>query len=134
MESVLYNCKFCRAEGVVQFDRPAESVIDVDMWLKNIACNPCAKYHSQRRQIEDLLTERATHYYRLQIGNLEIKSQAMQQIRVVMEKLVAKYADLVCSHFGKQTVMDDDFLQQIIDHPMKVHVILGTYRNFVSRL
>lgn len=122
-------CKFCGIPVTVSSDPDcppdwAESL------LKMLACNRCADYRAAMGRIGAAIRKVCLNYIQL-VNGKTITDDGRSKVRKGLEALTWKVADATCKFYRIKTLYDQDFVDQIMEHPDKSTLILKTYAGMV---
>lgn len=127
MNKIPYNCKFCKREGIAQYD---ETVVgNVDNWKPYLSCDPCASYHTRRLTLEDKIYNACTRLI-IHKGNPDVAGK----VRDKLKRLTQSYAAIVCKYLNKGYCWEEDFVEQLIECPNKCRKICYQYRKMVNQM
>lgn len=124
-------CKFCGLPVTVQSDPDcpqewAESL------LKMLSCNRCADYRSAMGQIGAEIRKVCLGMIQMINGKVSTPDREAG-IRKILERLTWKVAEATCRFYRIKTIYDQDFVDQIMEHPDKSSAILRTYAGLVRQ-
>jgi hypothetical protein len=132
-EKLPFVCPTCRTSHVAEYD-PA-GVKDLGRWKPLLRCNRCADYLDAKNRLNcklaslcrSLAVTREAHHGKLPT---EIESEA----RLKLERLTGEFARLVCDHARLETLWDQDFVEQLLEHPGRCNAVVQAYLDGIRRL
>lgn len=119
------RCKFCGVMLTVESDPDcpqewAESL------LKLLACNRCADYRAKMTKIGVEIRRVCTNYIQL-VNSKKGDEETKSKTRKLLEGMTWKVAEATCKFYGTPFIYDQEFVDQIMEHPDKSTIILKAY-------
>lgn len=131
MKIVTCNCKFCKREIEMEVDeRGLESpMLDVKLWLKNVACNRCAEFYTKKSRIAESIGKECL---------LLINSKADQTVSAIVEKkltvLTKNLCKIICDFKYLQFTWDVEFVNMLMMKPHSFSRVINLYCNGLNNL
>jgi len=127
LQPLPYHCRICHAPHVAYYDDECPGM-RLEEWKKGLTCNSCHEYRAARICLE----ERIKHVCAwVQANKTEA---AVNHCRLKLERLTVEYAELVCKRARLERVWEQDFVEQLLEHPDQPGAVLGAYRDGLRRL
>ena len=126
-----YQCKLCGHKSTVEVDDDLE-LFTIAQWKTILCCNRCADFLGEKRAVVEKINRVA--------GLLELKRKgfaakvAESAIREKFDFHARKFAALVCHHFHKSMVWDEEFVNLLMEKPENSHRICAHYLRGVRAL
>lgn len=126
--NVAYKCKFCGREGIAVADDEGASMFVLEKWTPALCCDRCADFMVTKRN-QQAKIERACVF--LGQSRQTLDGSKLREIEAaVREKLVEmtkRFSAIVCDHYRKTNVWENDFVEMLMDHPDKLYQICAQY-------
>jgi len=125
-------CKFCGLPVTVESDPecPPEWAQSL---LNMLACNRCADYRAAMGRIGAEIRKVCLNMIQMINGRVSTPEKEAK-IRKAVENMTWKVAEATCKFYRvKNVIYDQDFVDQIMEHPDKSSKILSTYAGMVRQ-
>jgi hypothetical protein len=129
--NIEYQCKLCGRKGAVEVDDGVE-LFTIAEWKPILCCNRCADFLESKRNLEDKIKKVAIVLNLVRRGFGGKYSESA--IREKFDFHARKFAALVCHHFHKSMVWDDEFVNLLMDKPENSHRICAHYLRGIRAL
>ena len=109
------TCKYCRKPITVEIDDAYADLGDPHKLIPMAACNRCADIRVERRVLEAKVKFACMM---LHFGRKKFSETKVHDTRVVLERLLKQYANMIARwHFLEGMSWDDEALNLIMDKP-----------------
>lgn len=133
------TCRVCQAHITLRKHRECPEM-RMDLWVRQACCNRCHDFIMTLSKLRDRIVTVCRAVDTLKWVN-PMKEEAMDKAHQVKEEsrkqlafLTKKVADLVCHHWRKPLVWEPDFVQMLMDFPLKAAETVNEYSRHVRRL
>ena len=127
-----YTCRVCGTKRVAEYDDQCPGV-HIARWLGLIVCDRCHDYLVPRRRTEACISRLCLTLETVRMAGRQ-DSNAEAEIRRRFESLTRRYAKIVCDYYWLQPVWEQDWVEQLMEHPGKAGVIVAAYVDGIRRI
>ncbi len=125
--NIAYECKFCNKPGLVTVSDP-EAMFQVPKWKPMLACNRCADYMERKRALIERIGTATTTLSQFRMTRAGEKLNAAEaKLREKLGDITKQLSSVVCDYNYKSNVWDIEFVNLLMEHPMKFWGICNQY-------
>ena len=128
------RCKFCVREiemdvDQVGFENPA---INAKLWLKNVACNRCAGYYSEKSRLANKIG--SVCQVLTMAKNTDKENKVAEAVRIKLEALTKKLCAVICDFKFAQFTWDIEFVNMLMERPEFSGKTINLYTHRLNKI
>ena len=128
------QCKFCQREITLEIDEDCPP-IHIEKWLPIAACNRCADYHRDRGKVVRPISHICGMLSIIHANHGDSVSEDVIGVaRGNLVRLTKRLAEIMSDFYFVQNFWQEDFVNQLIEQPMKCRVIIAVFEKTVRNL
>lgn len=122
-----YTCKFCHRPGETSFDDANPlSEEQVVLWMKQVACDPCAKFHRVSHDMSRALYQAVVRWSGVR-DTADDDTTTREKMRKRFSKILGRLAAAVADFRHISSPYDSNDVERLIDFPEQASGIISAY-------
>lgn len=122
-----YTCRFCGQQRVAHYDESCPK-LRLEAWNKMLCCDRCHDYHVKRLGLAERISRLCLRVALLKNAD-KFSAEFEDAARQKLVRLTKDYAANTCAYRRVLTNWHPEFVEHLLSHPDKQHIILSTYED-----
>lgn len=132
MTTMPYTCPLCGLKSSAEYD--SDFVKKAEFWKSLLHCDRCADYRARIVSLRESCKALAMVYLTHRFLVHKVEPQFEQRIRAGLIEKTKAIAFAACNHWKRTMIWEPDFVQQILDQPDKVELIVNLYVRSIQKM